>query len=64
MEAVKSLVAKAIAPKFDMDLDMIYGTDGTPGRLQAIEHRCAVSACVCARERERPDTQALTNFLA
>lgn len=28
-----------VAPKFDMDLDMIYGTDGTPGRLQAIEHK-------------------------
>jgi len=39
MEAVKGLVDKAVAPKFDMDLDMIYGTDGNPGRLQAIEHK-------------------------
>jgi hypothetical protein len=39
MEFVKGLVDKAVAPKFDMDLDMIYGTDGNPGRLQAIEHK-------------------------
>merc|ERR1712134_206994 len=27
-----------VAPKFDMDLDMIWGTDGREMRLQAIEH--------------------------
>ncbi|KAJ1468237.1 hypothetical protein T484DRAFT_1661645 [Baffinella frigidus] len=37
-EGVKSLVAAAVAPKFDMDLDMMYGADGKPDRLQAIEH--------------------------
>jgi len=34
----KGLVASVVAPKFDMDLDMIYGTDGKEMRLQAIEH--------------------------
>lgn len=38
MEAVKKIVDRAVAPKFDMDLDMIYGADGKPLRLQAIEH--------------------------
>ena len=27
-----------VAPKFDMDLDMVWGTDGRDMRLQAIEH--------------------------
>jgi hypothetical protein len=27
----------AVAPKFDMDLEMIYESDGKPGRLQAVE---------------------------
>jgi len=31
-------VDKAVAPKFDMDLDMVYGADGKEMRLQAIEH--------------------------
>jgi len=26
-----------VAPKFDMDLEMIYESDGKPGRLQAVE---------------------------
>jgi len=34
----KSVVGTLIAPKFEMDLDMIYGADGKPMRLQAIEH--------------------------
>merc|ERR1719373_1044393 len=34
---IKSLVASAVAPKFDMDLEMMYECDGKPGRLQAIE---------------------------
>jgi len=38
MDAVKTIVDKAVAPKFDMDLDMIYGADGKEMRLQAIEH--------------------------
>jgi hypothetical protein len=38
MEAVRDVVGATIAPKFDMDLDMIYGADGKPTRLQAIEH--------------------------
>ena len=28
MEKVRTLVADTVAPKFDMDLDMIWGTDG------------------------------------
>lgn len=35
----KSVVEAAIAPKFDMDLEMIYEADGKPGRLMAIEER-------------------------
>jgi len=35
----QDLILKAVAPKFDMDLEMIYGSDGSnPYRLQAIEH--------------------------
>jgi len=36
-EGIKSLVDVAVAPKFDMDLEMIYEADGKPGRLQAVE---------------------------
>jgi hypothetical protein len=38
MEKVRQMVAESVAPKFDMDLDMIWGTDGKDMRLQAIEH--------------------------
>ena len=38
MESVRQLVGDTVAPKFDMDLDMIWGTDGNAMRLQAIEH--------------------------
>lgn len=38
-EGFKSVVEAAVAPKFDMDLEMIYEADGKPGRLQAIEER-------------------------
>ena len=38
MEKVRQMVADTVAPKFDMDLDMIWGTDGQDMRLQAIEH--------------------------
>ena len=38
MEKVRTMVADSVAPKFDMDLDMIWGTDGRDMRLQAIEH--------------------------
>jgi len=36
-EGIKNLVKEAVAPKFDMDLEMIYESDGKPGRLQAVE---------------------------
>uniref|UniRef100_A0A6S9J0W0 TauD/TfdA-like domain-containing protein n=2 Tax=Ditylum brightwellii TaxID=49249 RepID=A0A6S9J0W0_9STRA len=36
-EGIKGAVDKAVAPKFDMDLEMIYESDGKPGRLQAVE---------------------------
>ncbi|CAJ1958510.1 unnamed protein product [Cylindrotheca closterium] len=36
-EGVKGLVDAAVAPKFDMDLEMMYEMDGKPGRLQAVE---------------------------
>jgi hypothetical protein len=36
-EGIKGLVDAAVAPKFDMDLEMMYEADGKPGRLQAIE---------------------------
>ena len=38
MEKVRTLVADTVAPKFDMDLDMVWGADGQQMRLQAIEH--------------------------
>jgi hypothetical protein len=38
-EGFKSVVEAAVAPKFDMDLEMIYSADGKAGRLQAIESR-------------------------
>jgi len=37
MNAVKNKVAETVAPKFDMDLEMIWGNDGNEMRLQAIE---------------------------
>lgn len=36
-EGIKGVVDAAVAPKFDMDLEMMYEADGKPGRLQAIE---------------------------
>ena len=36
-EGIKSAVDSAVAPKFDMDLEMMYEKDGKPGRLQAVE---------------------------
>ena len=38
METVRQAVADNVAPKFDMELDMIWGNDGREMRLQAIEH--------------------------
>jgi len=37
MGKVTELVDKNIAPKFDMDLEMLWGTDGKDMRLQAVE---------------------------
>ena len=37
MEGAKNAVDTLVAPKFDMDLEMIYGADGKPMRLQAVE---------------------------
>jgi len=39
MEKFGELVDASIAPKFDMDLEMIWGNDGNELRLQAIEHK-------------------------
>lgn len=33
-EGVKGAVDAAVAPKFDMDLEMMFEKDGKPGRLQ------------------------------
>jgi hypothetical protein len=45
-EGFKNLVDAAVAPKFDMDLEMIYEADGKPGRLQVRDfvytHVCCV----------------------
>lgn len=35
---ISNLVDAAVAPKFDMDLEMIYESDGKPGRLQVREY--------------------------
>jgi len=37
MEGAKELVDKTVIPKFDMDFELIWGTDGNEMRLQAIE---------------------------
>ena len=36
-DGIRGLVDAAVAPKFDMDLEMMYEMDGKPGRLQAVE---------------------------
>jgi len=36
-DGVKELVDATVAPKFDMDLEMMIGADGKEGRLQAVE---------------------------
>jgi hypothetical protein len=36
-DGLKTLVQNAVAPKFDMDLEMMFEADGKPGRLQAVE---------------------------
>ena len=50
-EGFKNVVDAAVAPKFDMDLEMIYEADGKPGRLQVrlwtcVARRCSASACI------------------
>merc|ERR550532_3069898 len=38
-DPLQELILSVVAPKFDMDLEMIYGADqSNPNRLQAIEH--------------------------
>ena len=37
MDAALNAVDSLVAPKFDMDLEMIYGADGKPMRMQAVE---------------------------
>mmetsp|Transcript_34221 Transcript_34221/g.90198 ORF Transcript_34221/g.90198 Transcript_34221/m.90198 type:complete len:116 (-) Transcript_34221:656-1003(-) len=37
MNFFQDLIAKAVAPKFDMELEMLWGSDGKPYRLQAVE---------------------------
>jgi len=38
-EGFKGVVDAAVAPKFDMDLEMVYEADGKAGRLQ-VHRRC------------------------
>ena len=40
-ESAKSLIETLVAPKFDMELEMIYGSDGKPMRLQAVEQKAS-----------------------
>lgn len=38
-DSLQDMILKMVAPKFDMDLEMVYGADpSNPWRLQAIEH--------------------------
>ena len=37
MDFAKAKIGEKVAPKFDMDLEMVWGTDGKDMRLQAIE---------------------------
>jgi len=41
MEKVQQMVADTVAPKFDMDLDMIWGTDGRDMRFRPSNMRRA-----------------------
>jgi len=34
---LQDLISRLVAPKFDMELEMVWGADGVPHRLQAIE---------------------------
>jgi hypothetical protein len=38
MARLSQLVDSAVAPKFDMDLQMLWGSDGRPMRLQAVQN--------------------------
>lgn len=38
MRKLGELVDEAVAPKFDLDLEMLWGTDGRPMRLQAVQN--------------------------
>jgi Taurine catabolism dioxygenase TauD, TfdA family len=46
-EGFKNLVDMAVAPKFDMDLEMIYEADGKPGRLQVRIGYVGPLCCCC-----------------
>ena len=49
MEGARVLVDKLVAPKFDMDLEMKYGADGNPMRMQAIEQVASPSTATPSR---------------
>ena len=38
MRKLEQMVADGVAPKFDMDLEMLWGTDGRAMRLQAVQN--------------------------
>jgi hypothetical protein len=50
-EGVKNAVDAAVAPKFDMDLEMMFEADGKPGRLQVRSYRAVGSCFVSGRRR-------------
>uniref|UniRef100_A0A7S2C8S4 TauD/TfdA-like domain-containing protein n=1 Tax=Octactis speculum TaxID=3111310 RepID=A0A7S2C8S4_9STRA len=37
MDTMEDLLTKTVVPKFDMELEMLWGSDGNPMRLQAVE---------------------------
>lgn len=37
MKGARNMIASTVAPKFDMELEMLWGSDGKPFRLQAVE---------------------------
>jgi hypothetical protein len=49
-EGVKNAVDAAVAPKFDMDLEMMFEADGKPGRLQ-VRSYCSVGSCFVSGRR-------------
>eukprot|EP00977_Amphora_coffeiformis_P028093 scaffold34690_cov288-Amphora_coffeaeformis.AAC.8 len=59
-QGISAAVDAAVAPKFDMDLEMIYESDGKPGRLQVSPYDCCVVGVVMDAGMEHKSGSACT----